>query len=88
MKCREERSLALGPGKQKLRQALQTEWDSRGDGPALGALLLVSLLGQSAAFQVADPCLGILSAAAFDAPAGNAVLCSHSCDMVTCATSE
>ena len=72
--CREERGPAPGPGKQKLRPALPTEWDSRGDGPALGALLLVGLLGQSAAFQVADQCLGILNATAFDTPAGKAVL--------------
>lgn len=68
---REPQAVTPRAGRQKgQRLASLAEWDCRGDGPALGALFLVNLLGQAAEFQLADFSLAILRAAAFESPSG------------------
>lgn len=62
----------MTPRARKQKQAAPTpaEWEERGDGPVLGALLLTGLLDQVADFKLNDFTAAIQNAAVYETQSG------------------
>lgn len=56
--------------KQKQHTAAPAEWEDRGDGPVLGALLLAGLLDQVSDFRLNDFTAAIQDAAVYESQSG------------------
>ena len=68
--CREEQEVTPRARKQKQHAVSPSEWEERGDGPVLGALLLAGLLNQTSDFKLDDLSTAIQNAAVYESQLG------------------
>ncbi len=68
--CREEQEVTPRARKQKQQAVSPSEWEERGDGPVLGALLLAGLLDQTSDFKLDDLSTAVRNAAVYESQLG------------------